>query len=150
MGNRTTGDLRVADKVRHNECTFSRRTAPINLPSPVVCLRLYCQPKDRESVHSVWRFLLIFFCLLPPFKAAIDLVFKLGSFLSKISGLSLSESQRTLFASRFVPLPVLRITALFSCVKESPLCASQLMQLRGHPRFISDAYSHRPSRDELG
>ena len=109
VGNRKTSDLRVADKVRHSECHFrsflctvSRRTAPINLPSPVVCLRLYRQPKDRESVHSVWRFVLIFFCLLPPFKAAIDLVFQLGSFLSKISGLLLSKSQRTPDASRFV------------------------------------------------
>ena len=69
----------------------------------------------------------IFFGLLPPFKAAIDLVFQLGSFLSKISGLQLSESQRTSLSSRFVLLPVLRITAVYSCVKESPLCASQLM-----------------------
>ena len=43
-----------------------------------------------------------FVCLLPQFKAAIDLVFKFGSFLSKISGLPLSESQRTATQQIFV------------------------------------------------
>ena len=40
VGNRRTGDLRVADKARHSDCHFgsylctvSRRTAPINFPA---------------------------------------------------------------------------------------------------------------------
>ena len=99
----------------------------------MVCLRLYRLPKHRESAHSVWRFVLIFFCLLPPFKVDIDLVFQLGSLLSKISGLPLSESQRTPVASRFVFLPALRITALLAALKSlrfvrANLCSSEVIQ----------------------